>query len=102
VRRTDTRHDALYAATKDTLLDGVTLLAFYSFGLGVPLLIASVALNRFLSFFQQMKPYLRLVSSMSGTLLMMMGVLMYLDRGSLLTAFFERYGIGTYFGMDGG
>jgi cytochrome c-type biogenesis protein len=92
----------LYAATKDTLLDGVTLLAFYSLGLGVPLLIASVALNRFLSFFQQMKTYLRLVSGVSGALLMMMGVLMYLDRVSLLTAFFERHGIGTYFGIDGG
>jgi cytochrome c-type biogenesis protein len=92
----------LYAATTDTLLDGVTLLAFYSLGLGVPLLIASVALNRFLSFFQQMKTYLGLVSGMSGALLMMMGVLMYLDRVSLLTAFFERHGIGTYLGLDGG
>jgi cytochrome c-type biogenesis protein len=92
----------LYAATKDTLLDGVTLLAFYSLGLGLPLLMASMALNRFLSCFQQMKRYLRLVSGMSGAVLMMMGVLMYLDRVSLLTAFFERYGIGTYFGMDGG
>lgn len=92
----------LYAATKDTLLDGVTLLAFYSLGLGVPLLMASVAVNRFLSIFQQIKTYLRFVSGMSGALVMMMGVLMYLDRVSLLTAFFERYGIGTYFGMDGG
>jgi cytochrome c-type biogenesis protein len=92
----------LYAATKDTLLDGVTLLAFYSLGLGVPLLLASVALNRFLSVFQQMKTYLRLVSGMSGTMLMMMGVLIYLDRVSLLTAFFERYGVGTYFGIEGG
>lgn len=92
----------LYAATKDTLLDGVTLLAFYSLGLGVPLLFASVALNHFLSLFQQMKSYLRLVNGMSGAVLMMMGILMYLDRVSLLTAFFERYGIGTYVGMDGG
>jgi cytochrome c-type biogenesis protein len=92
----------LYAATQDTLLDGVTLLAFYSLGLGMPFLIASLALNRFLSFFQQVKTYLRLVSGMSGAVLMMMGVLMYLDRVSLLTAFFERYGIGTYLGIDGG
>jgi len=92
----------LYAATKDTLIDGVTLLAFYSLGLAVPLLMASVALNRFLTVFQRMKSHLRLVSGMSGAVLMTMGVLMYLDRVSLLTAFFERYGIGTYFGMDGG
>lgn len=91
----------LYAATKETMLDGMTLLAFYSFGFGLPLLMASMALNRVLSFFQRMKRYLGLVSGMSGAVLMMMGVLMYHDRVSLLTAFFERHGIGTYFGMEG-
>ena len=92
----------LYAATTDTLIDGVTLLAFYSLGLGVPLLIASLALNRFLSFFQRMKTYLPLVSGVSGVFLIMMGMVMYLDRLSLLTAFFERYGIGVYLGTNGG
>jgi cytochrome c-type biogenesis protein len=92
----------LYAATTDTLVDGVTLLAFYSLGLGVPLLIASLALNRFLSFFQRMKTYLPFVSGVSGVFLIMMGMVMYLDRLSLLTAFFERYGIGVYLGTNGG
>jgi cytochrome c-type biogenesis protein len=91
----------LYAATTDTLVDGVTLLAFYSLGLGVPLLIASLALNRFLSFFQRMKTYLPFVSGVSGVFLIMMGMVMYLDRFSLLTAFFERYGIGVYLGTNG-
>jgi cytochrome c-type biogenesis protein len=92
----------LYAATTDTLLDGVTLLAFYSLGLGVPLLIASLALNRFLSFLQEIKTSLPLVSGVSGVFLIMMGIVMYLDRFSLLTAFFERYGVGVYLGTDGG
>jgi cytochrome c-type biogenesis protein len=92
----------LYAATTDTLVDGVTLLAFYSLGLGVPLLIASLALNRFLSLFQRIKTYLPFVSGMSGVFLIMMGMVMYLDRLSLLTAFFERYGVGVYLGTNGG
>jgi cytochrome c-type biogenesis protein len=92
----------LYAATTDTLVDGVTLLAFYSLGLGVPLLIASLALNQFLSFFQGMKTYLPFVSGVSGVFLIMMGIVMYLDRLSLLTAFFERYGVGVYLGTNGG
>ena len=92
----------LYAATTETLLDGVALLAFYSLGLGVPLLIASLALNRFLSFFQGMKTSLRFVSGVSGVLLIVTGVVMYLDRFSVLTAFFERYGVGVYLGTDGG
>lgn len=92
----------LYAATTDTLVDGVTLLAFYSLGLGVPLLIASLALNHFLSFFQRMKTYLPFVSGVSGVFLIMMGMVMYLDRLSLLTAFFERYGVGVYLVTGGG
>jgi cytochrome c-type biogenesis protein len=92
----------LYAATTDTLFDGVALLAFYSLGLGVPLLVASLALNRFLSLFQRMKTYLTLVSGVSGVFLIMMGMVMYLDRLSLLTAFFERYGVGVYLGTNGG
>ena len=92
----------LYAATTDTLVDGVTLLAFYSLGLGVPLLIASLAVNRFVSLFQRMKTYLPLVSGISGVFLIMMGVVMYLDRLSLWTAFFERYRIGMYVRTDGG
>jgi cytochrome c-type biogenesis protein len=92
----------LYAATTDTLVDGVILLAFYSLGLGVPLLIASLAVNRFVSLFQRMKTYLPLVSGISGIFLIMMGMVMYLDRLSLLTAFLERYGVGVYLGTDGG
>jgi len=90
----------LYAGTAETVADGVTLLAFYSFGLGLPLLAASVGLNRFLSSFGQVTPYFRSVSRLSGVLLIAMGVGIYLDTMTVMTALFERYGIGLELGLD--
>lgn len=42
----------LYASTTDTLADGVTLLAFYSLGLGLPLFAAAMGLDRCLTYFR--------------------------------------------------
>ena len=91
----------LYAGTAETVADGVTLLAFYSFGLGLPLLAASLGLNRFLSSFGQIRPYFGVVSRLSGAVLIAMGVGMYLDKMTLLTALFEQYGIGIELGLGG-
>lgn len=91
----------LYAGTTETLMDGITLLAFYSLGLASPFLAASLALNRFLRGFKQVSGSLRVVSIISGIFLILMGVVMYTDRLSLLTALFERYGIGSYLETDG-
>jgi cytochrome c-type biogenesis protein len=88
----------LYAGTTDTVIDGVTLLTFYSLGLGLPLLVTSLALDRFLASFKQIRAYLGVVSGFSGLVLIAFGVLIYTDSFSHLTAVFERYGIGSYLG----
>lgn len=92
----------LYAGTADTLMDGVTLLAFYSLGLGAPLFLASLGVNRFLRCFQQVRAYLGIVSFVCGVLLILFGLLIYTDSLALLTSFFERHGIGWYVGPDAG
>ncbi|MGH7231360.1 MAG: cytochrome c biogenesis CcdA family protein [Nitrospiraceae bacterium] len=92
----------LYAGTTETLMDGVTLLTFYSLGLGLPLLITALALDRFLTSFNQLRAYLGLVSRISGVFLIIFGVVIYTDSLSYLTGLFERYGIGSYLGADGG
>ena len=91
----------MYAGTRETLMDGVTLLTFYSLGLGVPLLMAALALDRFLAYFNRLRAYLGLVSRLSGVLLIMVGIVIYTDSLAYLTGVFERYGIGSYFGADG-
>ena len=91
----------LYAGTTETLMDGVTLLAFYSFGLGFPLFMAAMGVNRFLASFKQVRAYLQVISVSSGVALVVFGVLIYSDRLANLTSIFERYGIGSYLGTDG-
>lgn len=86
----------LYAGTTDTLADGVTLLAFYSAGLGLPLVASAMGLDRFLASFKQVRVYLRMVSVVSGIFLILFGLVIYSDSLALLTSFFERHGIGSY------
>ena len=90
----------LYAAASETLMDGVTLLAFYSLGLGLPLVVVAMALDRFLSSVRAVRPYLGAVSALSGIFLIAFGVVMYLDGLGQLTSLFERYGIGAYLGQN--
>ena len=92
----------LYASTTDTLTDGVILLAFYSGGLALPLFLAAIGIDRFLGYFKGSMAYLGAISAVSGVFLIVFGVMMYSDSLTLLTAFFERHGIGSYLGTDGG
>jgi len=91
----------LYASTTETLMDGVTLLSFYSFGLGLPLFMTALGVDRFLATFKAVRAYLGVVSFMSGVLLISFGLLIYSNSFALLTAFFERHGIGSYLGLVG-
>lgn len=92
----------LYASMTDTLADGVTLLAFYSLGLGLPLFAAAMGVDRFLGYFKQVRGYMGVASTISGVFLIVFGLAIYSDSLALLTAFFERHGIGSYLGADGG
>jgi cytochrome c-type biogenesis protein len=91
----------MYATTLDTFADGLILLASYSLGLGLPLLIVAMGLERFLASFKRLRRYQKVVSVFSGACLIIFGLLLYNDSLTLLTSFFERYGIGSYLGADG-
>jgi cytochrome c-type biogenesis protein len=92
----------MYASTTETLLDGVTLLGFYSFGLGLPLFLASLGLDRFLGCMKGARRYLNSASVANGIVLIAFGAILYTNSLSLLTALFEQHGIGWYFGLDSG
>ena len=91
----------MYASSAETFADGVTLLAFYSLGLGVPLFAAAIAMDRFLTSFKQLRRYVGVTSVASGVCLVVFGILLFGDKLPLLTSLFERYGVGSYLGMDG-
>jgi cytochrome c-type biogenesis protein len=71
------------AATSADLSRGMLLLAVYSAGLAVPFLIAAVAVEQFLDWFQRFRRFLPWVMRISGALLVLVGVL-------LLTGEFTR------------
>lgn len=89
----------LYASTTDALSQGVWLLAFYSLGLGVPLFLTALGIDRFLAYFKGLREYLGAVSTISGVLLVVVGVMVYANSLTLITGMLERAGIGWYLGQ---
>lgn len=89
----------LYASTTDSLVSGVVLLTSYSLGLGLPLFLTALGVDRFLAYFKQARAYLWGVSTVSGVLLVVVGVMIYANSLTMVTSFLERYGIGWYLGQ---
>ncbi len=84
------------ASTQETVFQGMTLLAAYSAGLGVPFLATSVAVQGFFRFSASFRRYLRVVEVASGLLLIAIGFLILTDRLGLLAqylTFFNRFAL---------
>jgi cytochrome c-type biogenesis protein len=64
------------AATQADLGRGIALLGAYSAGLAVPFLLAALAMDRFIDWFQAFRRHLGLVQKVSGALLLLVGVLL--------------------------
>lgn len=65
------------AATEDNVYHGIVLLLVYSLGLGIPFLLSSLAMHRFLLFFNRFKKYIRLFEIITGLFLVAVGLLLY-------------------------
>ena len=79
------------AASKDTVGEGVTLLAVYSIGLGVPFLLTALAVDRFFSAFARIRRYYHAVEIVSGALLVGIGVLIFTNRFTLIAQWLTPY-----------
>jgi len=63
------------AGAEKTLSRGVVLLSSYSLGLGVPFLLTAMAMNVFLNLFGKIKKHFKVISIVSGLLLIAIGIL---------------------------
>ncbi|GGA48176.1 cytochrome c biogenesis CcdA family protein [Pelagibacterium lentulum] len=63
------------AANQQTAWEGAALLGVYSAGLGVPFLLAALALGPFLSFFEDFRKHLGTVEKVMGVFLVFIGIL---------------------------
>lgn len=65
---------------------GILLLATYSAGLAIPFLLAALATDAFLNWSQRFKKHLHAVEIMSGILLMLVGVMIFLGSFTIVAA----------------
>jgi cytochrome c-type biogenesis protein len=82
------------AATRETIGEGVFLLACYSAGLAIPFLVTALGIGSFLKFYQRFRRHLHTVEVFSGVLLIAVGGLVFMNRLIWLSgklAFLNRF-----------
>ena len=79
------------AGGQDTVGQGVRLLAVYSLGLGVPFLLTALAINQFFSVFARIRRYYHAIEVVSGLLLVVIGVLIFTDRFTVIARWLSPY-----------
>jgi cytochrome c-type biogenesis protein len=78
-----------YTASTADLPRGMMLLTAYSLGLAVPFFLASLAIDRFLGFFQRFRKWLVWVSRVAGVLMIAVGILMVMNYFSILSSYMQ-------------
>ena len=73
------------AATKQTVGQGILLLAFYSAGLAIPFLLTALGIGRFLKVYQRFRKHLHTVEVFSGVLLLAIGFLVFTNQLTFLS-----------------
>ncbi len=82
------------AATRDTIAQGVFLLAVYSAGLAIPFILTALGIGQFLRFYQKFRRHIHMVEVFSGVLLLFVGGLIFVNRLTWLSgklAFLNRF-----------
>jgi cytochrome c-type biogenesis protein len=79
------------AATSSDLARGTLLLVAYSAGLAVPFLLAALALESFLGWFQRFRRFLPWVMRISGALLVFVGILMVTGEFTRLAGWLQQF-----------
>ncbi len=73
------------ASTKETVVQGIGLLGVYSAGLGIPFLLAALAVDRFLRVSSWINRHFQAIKITSGLLLIAVGILMLTDDLTRIT-----------------
>jgi cytochrome c-type biogenesis protein len=79
------------AGSQDTVGQGVRLLTAYSLGLGVPFFATALALNRFFGALARIRPHYHKVEVVSGVLLVVIGLLIFTNRFTVIAQWLTPY-----------
>ena len=78
------------ASSQDTVSAGVLLLLVYALGLGLPFLLAGIAIDQSLSVMRGIRPHMVAIERFSGVLLIGMGVLLFTEQLTRITSMLTR------------
>jgi cytochrome c-type biogenesis protein len=78
------------ASQQETVGAGVLLLLVYALGLGIPFLLAGVAVDRSLSVMRNIRPHMLAIERFSGVLLIGMGILLFTEQLTRITSLLTR------------
>ena len=78
------------ASSQETVGAGTLLLLVYALGLGVPFLLAGLAVDRSLRVMRAIRPHMQTVERFSGVLLIGMGMLLFTEQLTRITALLTR------------
>jgi cytochrome c-type biogenesis protein len=79
------------AASRDSVGEGMQMLAAYSLGLGIPFLLTSVAINQFFTAAARIRKHYRAIEIVSGVLLILVGLLIFFDQFTLIAKYLTPY-----------
>ena len=75
------------AAIKNTVFQGMFLLAIYSAGLAIPFLLTAFGVGKFIKFYGRFRKHMKVVEVASGVLLIGIGVLMAFNKFTVLSGY---------------
>lgn len=81
----------LYAGMKASMAKGMLLLATYSLGLGIPFFLSAMALNWYIAGTRRLLRWLRPLEIAAGVLLVVVGVLLFTGRFTVMSSFLARF-----------
>jgi len=78
-----------YTGSQADLQKGMVLLLSYSMGLAIPFLVAAVAVERFMGWFQKYRRFMPVMTKASGALLVVVGLMLATGYFTLLAAWLQ-------------
>jgi len=77
----------IYATSMNSVGKGVLLLIMYSLGLAVPFILTAMAIGSFTKQFRKFSRYLPIISTISGLLMIIMGVMIFMNKLAILSQY---------------
>ncbi|MDA0986992.1 MAG: cytochrome c biogenesis protein CcdA [Bacteroidetes bacterium] len=78
------------ASQQESIYQGIILLSFYSFGLGIPFILTAISLNLFFNFFNKIKKYFHTIEVVGGILLIFVGILIMTNKLTIIASWLTK------------